>query len=95
MEYTLLSISLLIVCIVISLLSKVDKLEGRLKSMQYTLAQLANTSGVAENPINEDLRKLIKDGKDIKAIKEAREALGLSLVEGKEYVDQLKFENKE
>ena len=77
MEYTLLSISLLIVFIVISLLSKVDKLEGRLKSMQYTLAQLANTSGV-ENPINEDLRKLIKDGKDIKAIKKARETLGLS-----------------
>lgn len=94
MEYTLLSISLLIVFIVISLLSKVDKLEGRLKSMQYTLAQLANTSGV-ENPINEDLRKLIKDGKDIKAIKKARETLGLSLVEGKEYIDQLKFENKE
>ena len=38
--------------------------------------------------------KLIKDGKDVKAIKKARETLGLSLLEGKEYIDKLKSENR-
>ncbi|MFC4024678.1 hypothetical protein ACFOUV_12820 [Oceanobacillus longus] len=87
MEYTLISISLFIV---IYFSIKVDKLDGRIKGMQYTLDQLAKRSGISENPINDDLRKLIKDGKDINI---ARETLGLSLVEGKEYIDKLKFDN--
>ncbi|GAB3068597.1 hypothetical protein [Virgibacillus ainsalahensis] len=91
MEYTLIGIAFLIV---IYLSSKLDKLEGRIKGMQYTLDQLAKQSGISENPINDDLRKLIKDGKDVKAVKKARETLGLSLVEGKEYIDKLKFDNR-
>lgn len=49
---------------------------------------------LTENPINDELRKLIKDGKDIKAVKKARETLGLSLLEGKEYIDKLKIDDK-
>ena len=88
MEYTLISISFLIV---IYLLTRVDKLEGRIKGLQYTIDQLAKQSGISENPINDDLRNLIRVGKDVKAIKKARETLGLSLVEGKEYIDKLKL----
>ena len=71
MEYILIIISFLII---INLAAKVEKLEGRTKRMQFTLDQIAQQSGLPENPINE-LRKLIKDGKDVKAIKKARESL--------------------
>lgn len=71
-----------------------NKLEGRIKRMQYTLDQVTKQSGLPENPINDELRKLIKEGEDIKAIKKARETLGLSLIEGKEYIDKLKSDGR-
>ncbi|MFB5089584.1 hypothetical protein PGC35_20780 [Psychrobacillus sp. PGGUH221] len=91
MEYILIIISFLII---IDLSAKVDKLKGRIKRMQYTLDQLTKQLGLPENPINDELRKLIKEGEDVKAIKEARETLGLSLLEGKEYIDKLKSDNR-
>ena len=63
-----------------------EKLEGRTKRIQFTLDQLVQQSGLPENPINDELRQLIKDGEDVKAIKKARETLGLSLLEGKRYI---------
>lgn len=88
MEYILIIIAFLII---INVTAKVNKLEGRIKRMQYTLDQVTKQSGLPENPINDELRKLIKEGEDVKAIKKARETLGLSLIEGKEYIDKLKF----
>lgn len=69
---------------------KLEKLEGRMKRIQYTLDQLTKQYGLLENPINNELRELIKDREDVKAIKKARETLGLSLLEGKNYIDKLK-----
>ena len=83
-----------ILSIIISLAAKVEKLEGRTKRIQFTLDQLTQQSGLPENPINDELRMLIKDGEDVKAIKKARETLGLSLLEGKKYIDKLKSENR-
>lgn len=65
------------------------KLEGRIKGMQYTLDQFSQQSDLPEHPINDELRKLIKEGEDVRAIKRARETLGLTLLEGKD--DKLKF----
>ena len=87
MEYYLIIISFFII---IYLSVKLDKLEGRIKRMQYTLDQLTKQLGLPENPINDELRKLIKEGEDVKAVKKARETLGLSLLEGKNYIDKLK-----
>ncbi|MFD1851630.1 hypothetical protein [Oceanobacillus bengalensis] len=87
MEYILIFIAFLII---INVTAKVNKLEGRIKRMQYTLDQVTKQSGLPENLINDELRKLIKEGEDVKAIKKARETLGLSLIEGKEYIDKLK-----
>ncbi|GEL77531.1 hypothetical protein [Tenuibacillus multivorans] len=42
--------------------------------------------------IDDKLLQLLKEGKDVQAVKHAREALGLSLVEGKQYIDTLKRE---
>ncbi|MDC3414752.1 hypothetical protein [Terrihalobacillus insolitus] len=79
---------------IIYLIIRVGKLEGRIKGMKYSLDQLANKIEVAENPIDDDLRKLLKEGKDVQAVKVAREMLGLSLVEAKQYVDDLTYDGK-
>jgi len=77
---------------VIFLVLRVVTLEQRLKQMTYTLKQIGKQVGVSERAINKDIKDLLKDGKDIEAVKLARETLGLSLVEGKQYVDELKAE---
>ncbi|SEM17414.1 hypothetical protein SAMN04487786_1252 [Paenisporosarcina quisquiliarum] len=87
MEYYIIIVSFLIV---IYLSVKLEKLEGRMKRIQYTLDQLNKQHGLPENPINNELRELIKDREDVKAIKKARETLGLSILEGKNYIDKLK-----
>ncbi|RED32209.1 hypothetical protein [Paenibacillus sp. VMFN-D1] len=56
--------------------------------------QLTQQSGLPEHPINDELRQLIKEGEDVKAIKKAKETLGFSLLEGKEYIDKLKSETR-
>lgn len=69
--------------------SKLNSLETRVKSLKVTLDQVANQVDVPEQPINDKLRKLLKEGKEVKAVKEARKVLGLSLLEAKQYVDKL------
>lgn len=87
MEYILI---LLTALIIINLSAKVNKLEGRMKKMQYTLDHVTKHSEIPENPLIDELRKLIEEGQDVKAIKRVREEWGLSLLEGKEYIDKLK-----
>ncbi|MGD7053773.1 hypothetical protein [Sutcliffiella horikoshii] len=60
--------------------------------MQYTLDHVTKHSEIPENPLIEELRKLIEEGQDVKAIKKVREEWGLSLIEGKGYIDKLKSE---
>lgn len=76
--------------VIIFLLKKLSTLEGRIKGLEYTLDQVTNEVELPEKPINDELRKLLKEGEDVKAVKGVREALGLSLVEAKKYVDALK-----
>lgn len=87
MEYTFVSVVLIIF---IYLTFKVNKLEQNVKQMKHTLEQVTKGGEIPEHPVDDRLYELIQEGKDIKAIKEAREALGLSLLEGKEYVEALK-----
>ena len=92
MEYTF--IPSIILLAVFFIIIKLIRLEGRIKDMKYTLDQISNQMELPENPINEDLRKLLKENKDVEAVKMARENLGLSLVGAKKYVDDLKFADK-
>lgn len=87
MEYTFIAGVLLIV--IIYLLKKISMLESRIKGLEYTLDHVAYEVELPELPVNDELRKLIKEGKDVKAVKRTRETLGLSLVEAKKYVDAL------
>ena len=87
MEFTFISIILIIF---IYLTAKINKLEQNMKQLKTSLEQVMKEVEIPEHPINGRLYELIQDGKEIKAIKEARASLGLSLIEGKEYIENLK-----
>lgn len=90
MEFSILDALILFICVY--LLFTVINLDNRVKGMQSTLKQMTKQIISHENPINNELRQLLKEGFDVKAVKRARELFGLSLVEAKQYIDKLKNE---
>lgn len=92
MEFNIINVLILFICIY--LLASVIQLNGRIKGLVYTLDQISKQIDVPESPINKELRQLLNEGNDVKAVKRVRETLGLSLIEGKQYVDALKIEDK-
>jgi len=78
-------IEVLTLVAVFYLVTLVVKLEGRLKGMKYTLDQISKKTGVSSGgQIDDELRQLINDGYDIKAIKKARETIDALKVEDKQ-----------
>lgn len=92
MESFLIIICLLIAFLAFYLFIRLKEMKAQVKVMQRKIVRMENHSGLTEDPLNDELRELIHEGKDVKAVKMAREAWGLSLVEGKQYIDRLKAE---
>ncbi|MGE7024525.1 hypothetical protein [Solibacillus cecembensis] len=92
MEFYIVNVLILFICLY--LLSTVSKLNSRVKGLEYTLEQISKQVDVPESPINNELRQILKEGNDVKAVKRVRETLGLSLIEAKQYIDVLKLEVK-
>ncbi|MFF3021713.1 hypothetical protein ACFVRR_03500 [Gottfriedia sp. NPDC057948] len=92
MEYMFFGLLLVIVFVLITtIIDKLNKLENRMKNIKITLDQIAKVVEVPEHPINDELRKLLREGKEIQAIREVRTGLDLSFLEAKQYVDVLKM----
>lgn len=89
MEIILLMVLVVLVGLMVS--SRMTAMEKRMRQQQNTLNQMANQLGIPEPPVHEEVRQLLADRQDIKAIKMVREELGLSLVEAKQYVDAIKY----
>ncbi len=68
------------------------KLEAQVKGLKASLDQVTKQMGLQKHPATDEIKALIVSGKDVKAVKKARELYGFSLVEGKEYIDALKSE---
>lgn len=68
---------------------RMKSMEKRIKTMEATIRQFTADGEVTEPAVNDELRKLVAQGKNVEAIKQAREAFGLSLLEAKQYVDSL------
>ena len=85
-------IEVLTLFIVIYLFSMVIKLNGRVKGLKYTLEQISKQTGIPKNPIDNELKQLLNEGNNVKAVKRVRETLGFSLLEAKQYIDVLKSE---
>lgn len=92
MEIILLMVLVVLVGLMVS--SRMTAMEKRMKQQQATLNQIANQLGIPEPPVHAQVRQLLADGQDIKAIKIVREEIGLSLVEAKQYVDAIKYDEQ-
>ena len=95
MEFNFTTILLLFIGgFLLYLVGKMEKMENDIKGIKSTVDLISKQVGVPEDPVNEELRQLLAEGNDVKAVKRARETLGLSLVEAKKYIDALKQEAK-
>ena len=52
----------IILVLITTVSSKLNSLETQIKSMKFTLDQVAKQVDVPEHPINEKLRRLLKEG---------------------------------
>lgn len=82
------------IIVILYLAFKVVVLEGRVKQLQNSLSQVRDYPEIEKHPINDELRTLIQNGENIKAIKKSREVFGFSLLEGKEYIENLEKESQ-
>lgn len=71
---------------------RVKALETRIRHVEKLLQQSAQGQKLTEPEINEELRDLLQEGKMIEAVKRTRQEFGWSLLEAKQYVDELNAE---
>ena len=69
---------------------RIKALETRVRHMEKLLQKSSQGEKFTEPEINEELRKLLQQGKKVEAVKRTREEFGWSLLEAKQYVDGLK-----
>ncbi|AIY05911.1 hypothetical protein Plano_1946 [Planococcus sp. PAMC 21323] len=69
---------------------RIENLEQRMRQLEKQLIQVQQGEEWIEPDINSELRQLLKKGKMVEAVKRTREEFGLSLLEAKQYVDELK-----
>lgn len=93
MEYAIIIVILLFIYMVTS--SRIRALENQIKSMKVKIDQLSLSGEVQVHPVDAEVRKLLHEGKDVRAVKAVRDALGLSLLDAKHYVDAIKKEMDE
>ncbi|MFB9861569.1 hypothetical protein [Salinicoccus siamensis] len=85
----MMSIIVLLLGIIVYLLYTNSKLNGEVRRLRNGQEKFITPDGEG-HPVNHELRQMVREGEEIKAIKKARQTFGLSLVEGKQYVDRLK-----
>ncbi|GED18254.1 hypothetical protein AM501_23255 [Aneurinibacillus migulanus] len=88
MEYTF--IGALVVLLGLIILNKIAIMEKQIKNQKFILDQISKQLEIPEHPVNNEVRKLLKEQNYVEAIKMVREVLGLSLIEAKQYVDRIK-----
>ncbi|WP_101841887.1 hypothetical protein [Halobacillus sp. Marseille-P3879] len=64
-------------------------MEKRVKRLEETLRRVTEQVDLPPSSTDEELKQLVREGKDVQAVKRARKELGLSLIEAKEYIDKL------
>lgn len=85
------------VMFIISILSAISELRSDLVRVNSTLDKIAKQIGVPDTiteNIDEELKTLISEGREIKAIKKYRMATGIGLKEAKDYIDRLSAMNE-
>ncbi|MGE7365843.1 hypothetical protein ACQKKE_04265 [Desemzia incerta] len=89
----MLALALIMISVVtVSLAIRMDKLEKDILNMKTKLNWISEHIGLPD-PVSEELKivllELVSKGEEIKAVKEYRKATGASLLEAKQYIDEL------
>ena len=83
---------LMISVVTVSLAIRMDKLEKDILNMKTKLNRISEHIGLPD-PVSDELKivllELVSKGEAIKAVKEYRKATGASLLEAKQYIDEL------
>lgn len=80
-------VALFILVLAFGLLYKrISMIEKRLENMEKKINQVAYQIEFPEPAVNQELRQLIMNHKDEKAVLIAQEALGMSTIEGERYI---------
>ncbi len=88
-------IELITLAVIGYLLFTIFRLEQRVKTLDYKVEQLSGHQDAdLYEELNQELRTLIHQGKDVQAVKRVRETKGYSLLEAKQYVDTLKLKEQ-
>ncbi|WP_345243174.1 hypothetical protein [Pontibacillus salipaludis] len=87
-------IVLLLIIVGIVVMGNLKKIDKEHKQVKNKVDRIKRGVDVSEPEVNEELRTLIQKGEEVKAVKRARQVLGLSLLEGKQYVDVLNRETE-
>ncbi len=90
MEYGIIAVLAVLAVIILIYMLNISSLQNSLARMNITLRKISDKVGVAEDPIDSELRNLISQGKKIEAVKKCRVATGLGLKEAYDYVENLK-----
>ncbi|MDQ0427831.1 ribosomal protein L7/L12 [Planomicrobium stackebrandtii] len=69
---------------------RVKALETRIRHVEKLLQHATQGQKITEPDINEELRELLQKGRMVEAVKRTRQEFGWSLLEAKQYVDELK-----
>lgn len=80
---------IVVALLLVSVFTAMQRMEGRMRGLQYSVDHLARHIDVSEYPANSELRELIGEGKNVEAVRRTRETLQLSMVDAKRYVDAL------
>lgn len=87
MNYTLI-LSILGAGLLLIIVGAISALRSDIVRINVNLDRIAKQVGVPDT-VTDELKKLVSEGKRIKAIKRYRMVTGLGLIEAKEYVDSL------
>ncbi|SEQ34135.1 hypothetical protein [Piscibacillus halophilus] len=71
---------------------RVMHLESKVTALANQQKRIEQQVDLPEHPVYEDIRVKIREGKEAKAVKLARKTFGLSLIEGKQLIDELRNE---
>ncbi len=68
----------------------INRMDKRIATLEQQLNNLSSGNQTeTEQAVNEELRKMLRRGKIIEAVRKAREEFGISLLDAKRYVDKL------
>lgn len=74
--------------VLIGIFININQLQTDVRRINKKLIEITKQTGIADTS-EEEVKRLISEGKKIQAIKKYRETTGLGLKEAKEYVDTL------